>query len=298
MPSVFEYPSLVRVMPKDWLINHENYFTDENFYISNSKVSDFLKSKEYFLKKHISDEIPNPSSIPMKIGSMVDALLCGEEIPYSIKVLKREDPEEYQRQSDLPEDRIVTQAQFDEAQARVKAITREPFFEEYAKDNRVDRTEFQTILLGHIPYGIKPNREKIPICGMADAITRRRRKAVYIDDFKSTSPMKVVNPKTWYWVCHDMGYFRQLAVYKYLFEQTRERLDKRPIICRHIVVTKLQENLYKVHLFVIPNELLIEPWKQFERTVKAIWEEKDWKDEPVEWKSAIDLGKYMPNNFE
>ena len=58
-----------------------NYFTTKNKYISNSRIGDFLKDKNYFYKKHITGEIENKKTPAMEIGSAVDCWLTqGKEI--------------------------------------------------------------------------------------------------------------------------------------------------------------------------------------------------------------------------
>ena len=257
----------------------ENYFTPQNIAMSNSKVSDFLQSKEYFYKKHVSREIEFKQTIPMKIGSMVDAMVSGETIPYMVKVLKRDDPDQYDYQRTLDESLLITEDQYDEAFKRASAITKEPFYLNYLNKN----SDFQVVLQGHVKYSNK----KLPVCGMADVITTTR-KTVYIDDFKSVSSMKVSSPQKWFWTCREMGYFRQLAVYKNLHKQMHPR-SRKEIVCRHVVVTKVQEDLYKVKLFIIPDQLLDAPWEEFRKTVKLIFKEKDFIDEPVKWKDAVTL---------
>ena len=36
-------------------LTHDNYFTLKNKYISNSKISDYLKDPSYYKAKHIDD---------------------------------------------------------------------------------------------------------------------------------------------------------------------------------------------------------------------------------------------------
>ena len=260
-------------------LNHDNYYGWANTAISNSKVSDFLKSKEYYYRKHIAHELSPELTIPMKIGVMVDAMVTGSPIPFAIKCLKKENEEEFARQKELDFSQLVTPEQFEEAKGRATAITREPFYEEYLKKG----TEFQVILQGKVRWGVN-KQQIIPICGMLDAVTVTR-DYIFIDDFKSVSPMKLRTISSWYWACHEMGYFRQLAVYKELYRQNHVRQRKK-IICRHVVVTKVQEGLYKVALFIVPDHLLVQPLKEFMEVAKAIHKEKKWKDLPVTWEFA------------
>ncbi len=263
----------------DMILTLENYFTPENTAISNSKVGDFLKSKEYYYKKHISHEIEWKDTPSMKIGRLVDDIVTRGEMNYKVKVLKKDDPDEYEAQKDIPPDKLITQEQFEEACGRAQAVIKELFYKWYEERG----AQFQVLLQSFIPYGAHP-RSKISICGIADIITETRTQ-IFIDDLKSVGQLKVASPQKWFWNCKDMGYFRQMAVYKYLWQQMHKR-NKKEIICRHVVVTKEENDLYKVMLYVIDPILLEEPLREFIETAKAIFKEKEWKDEPVTWKDA------------
>ena len=79
----------------------ENYFTPENTAISNSKVNNFLLSKEYYFGRHIAHTIEFERTSSIKIGSIADALVTGGEIPFHVKCLKRDNPDRFDLQKKM-----------------------------------------------------------------------------------------------------------------------------------------------------------------------------------------------------
>ena len=83
-------------------LTHNNYFTTENNYLSNSKIRDFLKDPDYFYKRHVTGEITFEPTPSMKIGSAVDLYLTGSPAAfrkaYQEKVLKKDNPELWKAQ--------------------------------------------------------------------------------------------------------------------------------------------------------------------------------------------------------
>ncbi len=232
--------------------------------------------------------VPKECTKPMKIGLMVDDSFSGNEFSFTVKCLKRDDPAEYDRQQNMDENELCTEVEFDEATKRAEAIMREPFY----KWLRDSGCVFQYPLQGYI----KHEKELLPVCGLADAITETP-DVVYIDDGKSTNAQKVKTISKWYFACKEMGYLRQLAVYVQLWKQNHPG-DKRRIITRHFTVYEAKKGVFKVKLFVIPQSMLKPYWNEFSRAVKAIADETEWVDEPVTWESAKTLRDPKEKVFE
>jgi len=266
-----------------------NYHSEENTALSNSKISDFLLSKEFFKAKYIDKTVPREITKPMKIGLMVDDRFSGNPMSFTIKLqmscLKKDNPSLYETerrakdaQDDLniPDEEMVSMAEFQEAQGRADAIMREPFYKWFEKKGAA----FQYPLQGFVKNG----KQLIPICGLADVITETP-DAVYIDDGKSTNAQKVKTISKWFYACKEMGYLRQLAVYVQLWKQMHPG-DKRKIVTRHFTVYEAKKGVFKVKLFTIPQSMLKPYWKEFQDAVKAIAEETEWTDAPVTWDGA------------
>lgn len=269
-----------KLKSKGLVLTHDNYYTAENVCISNSKISDFLLSKEYFYRRHITHELTSDDTVPIKIGKMVDAIVCGNPVPYEVKVLKRDNPELFERQKEMPDTAFVTESQWNEAQGRAQAITKEPFYQWYLEN----KAEFQVIMQGALIVG-DDNPKDIPICGQADVITVVG-DTVYIDDFKSVSPMKIKTPQHWYWTCEDMGYFRQMGNYAWM---TAMKHPGKKVVCRHVCVTKLRDEVWRVYLFNIPHERVAQGFKEFEKGLELLVATTNFIDEPITWDQAYDL---------
>lgn len=259
-------------------LDHNNYYTRENTAISNSKVGDFLNSKEYYKAKHIDGTIESTTNPSMRIGSMADIYMStGKEADilkeFSVRTLKRDDPELYEAQKTMNPDQIVSENEYNKAVRIGKRIVDSHLYK-WFKDNK---TEFQVILQGQ--YG------GVDVCGMVDALTVIGNK-VYIDDFKTSAPASMSNAVKWHFHCKDYGYYRQMAHYREMVAQMHP--DKH-IMCRHIVISN--DDFAKVKLFTFAPETLVEPLKEFKSAVQAIVNEKDWVDEVPTWDDAIMLVK-------
>lgn len=258
-----------------------NYFSPTNTRISNSKLNDFRASPTLFYRKHILHEISTTLTPEMKIGAIVDANLSGTSHPFQVKVLKRENESLFRAQKNITEDVFVTKAQAEEAEERTNYVLNTPAYAWY----KANDAEFQVVLEGEI-IGV-------PMCGLADVITKTP-DTIYLDDFKSVSKLKVANPKKWLLNCLEMGYIRQLALYRELYKQMNPD-EKRPIICRHFVVTKLVDHAYTVRLFVFEEDLLRNAMEEIEETLHSLLERiatNDFEDKHTDWSSAVHLGGY------
>jgi len=258
----------------------KTYFSKKNTALSNSKINDFLKSKNYFYRKHILHTVTRKNTPNMKIGSTVDAIVSGTTPEYTCKVLKRDNPELFEEQKGMDPDFFITESQMEEALAHAQNIMKTPAYKWYKKN----KAKFQVVLQGEYTT---ESGNVLPLCGMADVIVSSIKGTVYIDDFKVVSYMKLTTPDKWKFNCYDFGYFRQLAFYAYLYKQSTK--DQRNIVCRHMVSTKVDEDLYKVYLFTIGDDILEQAFEEIEQSLEKIdkvIESNDWDDDPVLWDTA------------
>lgn len=263
---------------KKFVLTSANYFSGERPHISNSQVTDFLRSREFFWRKYILKEIPFETTANMRIGSMTDDMLCGKPPRFQVRVLKRDDPDLYAVQQGLPSELLVTEREWNEATSHAKAIMREPCYKWYAENG----AKFQFLLQG--------DWNGIPICGMADVLTVTK-DTIYVDDFKIVSKLKIASLAKWFYNAEFMGYFRQLAAYKFIWQQMNPG-DSRPVVTRHLISAKETEGLYKVLPIIIPEEFLEGPLQEFKLGVEGIaslLKTKDWNDPPVRWEDAKEL---------
>ena len=265
-------------------LTHKNYYSPSNTALSNSKVGDYLRSPSYFFKRHILHSLDFEKTASVKVGQIVDAILSKGSIPFQVQVRKMDNAELFESQKSMDPDNLCTQDQMEEGIARAGAVMSEPIYSEYGK-----KTEFQKILQWKLP--VKGKKRPIDICGMIDALTIDGTTA-YIDDFKSVSEMKVSSPQRWLDNCLKMGYHRQMGAYGFMLKKMKPKLTS--IICRHIVVTKHADSLYKVYPFILGKELLQFGLKQFLSTIEKIVNDTTFKDPPVTWDTAsvIELNEW------
>lgn len=242
-----------------------SYYSHSNTAISNSKVNDFLKGKEYYKSKHIDKTFEYANTPAMLIGSMVDDALSTGSITtitkkYEVKVAKKEDPEKYKKQKENPR-YVASEDDIETSKKIAKRILKSDFYKFY-KENA---TMFQVQLQGKY--------DGIDVCGMADAITVLEDR-VYLDDFKTTAPMHMTSPAKWYWHCKDAGLLRQLAHYKNLIKNT---FADRPIICRHIVISS-DPDLFKMKIFQFDEGCFEGMLDEFKDVMHQIVNEKEWVD--------------------
>ena len=268
-------------------LTQKNYYTEKNTHISNSKISDFMKGRKYFYRKHIAHE-PEVQTVPspaMKLGSIVDSLISGETPQYQVKVLKREDEHLFEKQKTMDPESFVTATQWEDALSHTVNLKNTPAYKWYKEND----AKFQVILQGEYTT---PVGDSIPLCGMADVITETK-DAVYIDDFKVVAYEKISSGQKWIWNCQEMGYFRQLAFYKMLWQQMNPD-DKRPVICRHLVSTKVKftRGYFRAATFVVKDDILenaLANQMQWMNRIAYCIKEDTWEDQPVTWDNALNL---------
>ena len=268
-------------------LNKNNYHNFKNEMISNSKINDFLRSKEYYKAKHIDRTIKPETSSAMQFGSMVDEVLSTgsftslkrKYIPkFERTCFKKDDPDKYdeetikvKEQEKIDKSRLVSNEDYDDVIKISKKIIKSDFYKWY----KTHGTLFQQPL--------EAEYDGVKVCGMADAITVLD-DVIYLDDFKTTQAGKFDNPKQWFWYCKKMGYLRQLAHYK---EMIRQSFPRHQIICRHLVISS-DLTKHDIKLFEFHDSCLFGQLEEFKKVAKQIVEEKDWVDEvPAQAESII-----------
>lgn len=253
----------------------KNYHSPKNHYLSNSKISLFLKSKAAYKKHFIDHEDGFEMTSSMMIGKAVDAAFEKGNLKvidkmFCKKVLRRDNALAYDAQQSGADTRIcLTDTQYETAIAMSKKILESKMYKEYKKGKK---TKFQVV--------VKDDERQI--CGLVDAITiDHENKTIFVDDLKTAAPMSFKSKTSWYWHCVEFSYLRQLAVYKNLL--SLEYPDYQ-ITCRHIVIGS--GDYFNVRLFIIDDSLLENEWQFFLKTAYAIRKETKWVDYVPGWPEA------------
>ena len=269
-------------------LTRQNYHTIENNLISSSKVRDFLKSKELYYRRHIEGSLSSDETNSITLGRIVDRVLYQGTTyhfyrTYRLKVLKKEDAEQFAKQKTLDDRRILTPVMYYQLIAICEKALRSPFYLAY-KDKKVK--SFKQLIL-QMPYEFINESIATPgICGMLDRLTFNGNTA-YIDDFKTSAMGNMRSAKGWVYNCYGSNYFVQMAVYRWLVQQIYPEFEH--YVCRHIVLGTSKTDLYPIRLYVIPDTYIDEAEKIFFNAVRNIVLEQDWIDPLPAWEEAETL---------
>ena len=254
------------------MLTKENYFSIENKYISNSRISDWLKDKHYFYQKHITGDIENKKTIPMLIGSACDCWLTDSrkafELQYNV-VARR-------NLKNPPSDVIeITQSQYDEIVGICESVERQDAYKAMKGHNT------QEILTMPMELGLFEG-----LAGIPDWFSVQGSKAT-ITDLKTAEQAK--SSVKYHYHCLDYGYYRQMAVYDLLI---RHNFKVKEIEHRHLVVEKDSDGVNKVYTFILDAER-IEMEKEFILLdiLPAIKSETEFAPSNVKWSDAVVIGE-------
>lgn len=245
----------------------KNYYTDENTYLSNSKLGDYLLSPYYFYRKHVLKEIDRKVTNAMVIGSAVDYLLAQEGEKPKYRVVER------RNLKNPPKDYVeVNQAQYDEIVEVANAISSTEVFQDIDKNFKK-----QIILQVDNPVGDLFSG----LCGIPDYLKIDYDKAIIVDLKTSAT----VQPRKYCYHCLDFGYFRQQAYYQMLLQEITGIKD---FISYHLVGDKVKD-VYNVALFRLDQEEIDIEKVHIMKLLKEIAERKDWRRPDLKWLDAVDI---------
>lgn len=255
------------------MLTHDNYYTKDNNYLTNSKISDYLLDPNYFYRKHITHEIePDEPTSSMLIGKAVDAwLTMGKPVFFSQferKVLKKNDADAYEAQQ-FTDKTVLSETEYD----KVVAICEE-----------VERHDAYLSLIGHQKQVIlrydRPcgNKHFSGIAGMVDFLEVKRTCAT-ITDLKTSVD---IDSRSYHYKCLDYGYYRQLGMYYGLLKLSNPKIKK--VTCRHLVVEN--GGIHRVKCFVFDAKLVNHYWIEQKKLIEKIFNQDNFDPKNVSWKRA------------
>lgn len=239
-----------RTRAAKYKLHQNNYHNSARPHLSNSQISDYLRSPDYYYKKHvlgeIEDDIAGRKSIQR--GQLVDSMLTENSTePYQVKALRRDDPKLYEEQKQMNPDHLVTQSTWDEAEQIATDVAETEAWHELLDIGKPP--VFQEILEGQVL--------NTQICGMADMIKE-------FDDTLALIDLKTTTNRTMdYWekTCFERGYVRQLALYRDMLAN-EYGMKVTDIHCYHLVAAYVCEGLTRIEVFKFSHTTLN----------KAMWE--------------------------
>lgn len=273
---------------KPFQLTRKNYYAKDRPHLSNSQLSDYLFSPDFYKKKYIEkrEEFEFEVTDPMKRGLLTDDLLTNNgKGNYQRKVkrtcLKRDNPELYDQETRLMEaqeqadDRyIVSPRIWDEAHTIADEVRKQPFWKKSKKQRA-----FQVLL--------ETKYSDLPFCGLADWIETFTDKVLMVD-LKITNQGDVKNPRIWLRKAKEFGYIRQLALYIDMHSKSsgRKLEDYKAI---NFCVWMTNKGYVKMAMFEYTSEQLEEGFADAMTAIRGI-KRGDFEAQTWEYSKAIDMG--------
>lgn len=252
-------------------LSKRNYYTIRNQYITNSKISDYLRDKNYFYRKHILGTVERKESDAFLFGSAVDTWLTDSEKAFReqyIPVARRSKANASLGFTEVP------QAMYDQIETMCRKLESLTIFKQLRGFKNQKILQFD-LDLGKFPgiAGI-PDWYKIMPSGTEATII----------DLKTT---KSVVPKKYYHSCVEYGYIRQQAMYQMLIKLNNPEV--KTFKSFHLAVEKDTDNIFKTRLFKIPQNLIDSSKSEIDLILDSIKKEEKFLSEDVSFESAVNL---------
>ena len=251
-------------------LNKNNYYTTRNKYVSNSKISDYLKDPYFFYRKHILGEVEKKVTPSMQLGSAVDVWITeGEKVfrDTYLKVNRKTDP--------VPKGMDpLTKAVFEE----VERIC-----------HRFDQTTIAQQLKGFTSQKILQIDSDLGlfegICGIPDFFKIDDKKKIgMIVDLKTS---ETINPRKYEYKCDDFGYWRQAAMYRRLLREQHKDIKK--WYNYHVVIQRDSDGINNIKLFYLPDTKIAEANLELTNILGEIKKEQHFKIQDVSFNDAVSL---------
>ena len=213
-------------------LNHKNYYSKKNNYISCSKLKVFIKDKAYYKRKYIDYSIEQEMTDALIIGSAVDCLLTkgDKQFQKDFTVVAR-------RSSNSEDTRIqINDTMLEKITGIVASVKRQGIW----NDLKSKQWKKQTILTD----------DKLGICGMLDFLLVDGDHAIIVDLKTSNT----IDPKKYYFLCWDYNYYLQAAFYTTLVKANYP--DVKQVDFYHLAVEKDPDGIYNCALFLFMPQMI------------------------------------------
>jgi len=270
-----------------WRINDmklkttNTYYGVNNGYLTSSKLKTYLQDPYYFYQLHISGEKEFVKTPSMKIGSAVDMWLTEDkslfEQKYEQKVKRLEDPEVFKYQKDMPDEYLLTPAEYDKVVAICESVEATTFWKGIKKDKdwisqailRMDKKGG----LGKFFHGVS---------GKPDLYKIKGKKATIIDLKTAQS----VDTQKFYYACRDYNYFFQTAMYQSLIMAIHPKVKT----CESfIIATSTSGYFNQTKLFKLNQDTIELEKERISNLLKEISLIKEFKPTDLKWSDAEEI---------
>lgn len=285
---------------KPFKLTLATYFDPNRPHMSVSQINDYIKSPEFYYKKHVAKSIPRkPPTSPMKVGSYVDACLTNPKVAkkYQQKFERtcyaKDDRETYdeetaiiEAQKAIGEDFILTDTEWMKGTQLVEFIKSQPFWQ-----NGLQKAEMQNpmeMTLIHPMSGVE-----FLLCGLPDRMDwvglGTPEAYLHIIDLKMSSFIKTSTHAKWFYNAREMGYIRQFAMYRmlacYTFGITRDRIR-----FSHAVGIWHEDGLVDAKLYTFPAYEIDKAEQEILNALEQIGM-KNFGRKLLSWDDAVDLSR-------
>jgi hypothetical protein len=250
---------------KNLRLNHKNYFSKENNYISCSKLKTFVKDKALYKRKYIDWSVDQEKTDSLIIGSAVDCLLTATKAKFDKEFVVVD-----RRSSKSDETRIqINSTMLEKIEAIVKSVKRQDIW----KNLKQKEWKKQVILTD----------DELGICGMLDFlyIDKHLEKAIILDLKTSNT----IDPRKYYFLSYDYNYILQLAFYSTLVYKNYPEVKS--IDCYHLAVEKDADDLYNCAVFQFDKQLIQNETIRMFKELEELRNEKDFAPKSVGFKDKI-----------
>lgn len=286
---------------KPFVLTPATYFSKDRPHVSVSMLNDYLKSPEYYFKKHVEKSIERkPATSPMKVGSCVDAFLTNPrasktfEAKFERTCYAKDDREQYDletriiegQKAQIPEDNLLTDAEWLKATQLVEFIKSQPFWQDGLK-----KAVFQLPMESNVR--VEGTNKTMLICGLPDRLDWENEGSenavLNIRDLKISSFIKTSTPAKWFYSAKEMGYIRQFAMYRLLACATFG-IKPEQVKCSHMVGIWHDDSLVDVQLYTFPDHEIDRAHGEIVYAMRQIIE-GNFARKVIGWENAVDLSK-------
>lgn len=251
-------------------LTKKTYFSLANKCISNSKITDYLKDKNFFYRKHVLGNIGKKETPSMTRGSAVDFLITSGEKKFLNKYMCVA-----RRSNDAPKGIIqLPVAEYEAVLAIATKVKNSTAFKELRGFKK------QVILQDEVDLG-----QFEGICGALDflKVDEKNKKAIIVD----LKTAKDITPSKYFWHCVSYSYMRQLAMYGLLVQANYGIHD---IEYRHLAVEIDADKIYKVQAFTFSKEIIEAERAKILETLADIKKELKFLPSDTSFKDAVVIG--------